>query len=354
MSSVSPQPWTVQWLINTFLFGISLTDDTNTPFPDSIFIEGLGNAKQFMADRLDICVDRQAYTERHDLSRSTAGEWFMIRLGKRPVHSIQKVQLMVGASPVPVDIPLSWVQQFDADGGIFWLVPTADDIQNLHAMQYSILSARQWAAWGNLPGFISVEYNVGYDLPFEIIADPEFGTWTPPSTQSICGRLKIRIQTQSGATPPSRTFTITGTNITTGLADTETVTVASGSSTWSTKGWTAITSVTWDTCEGDILFTGNFRDNTNNAVYKPMDYALLEIGGKVASFSILNPAGDLIAGAGIASKSQSVGGVSQSVSTTSSATNSGYGARIIQYRQDIEKDLPMIRRRFHGIPMIAG
>jgi hypothetical protein len=344
-------------LIDTFLFGISFTNDTNTPFPDVMFTQSLGQGKQWMADTLDIDVDRKTVKERHDLSRSTSGEWWMIRLTRRPVHKIKSVSMMVGSSPLPVYMPLSWIMDFDQDGGLFWIVPNANEIQNLTAMQYSIMSARQWAQWGNLPGFLEVEYDVGYDIPFEIIADPGLSWWAPPVTQNINGRLNIRIkaQTLTGTPPaaPKRSFEITGVNKVTGLADTETVEVTSNTSKWSVKGWSSITSVVWTDCEGDILFTGNMHDETNHGDYWPIDHALLDMGGKIASMYSLNVAGDLIAGAGIASMSLSMGGISQSKSTTSSATNSGYGSRIIQYRQDIAKDLPMVRRRFHGMPMIT-
>lgn len=66
-----------------------------------------------------------------------------------------------------------------------------------------------------------------------------------------------------------------------------------------------------------------------------------------AAIRILDIAGDLIAGAGIANFSISVPGLSQSVGTTSSATNAGYGARIIQYRRQINDALPNLKR-FYG------
>ena len=69
----------------------------------------------------------------------------------------------------------------------------------------------------------------------------------------------------------------------------------------------------------------------------------------VASLNILNPAGDLIVGAGIASTSLSIGGLSQSINTTSSATNAGYGARIIQYQKDYEALLNNVRAKYRGI-----
>jgi len=75
--------------------------------------------------------------------------------------------------------------------------------------------------------------------------------------------------------------------------------------------------------------------------------------GKYASFAPLNVAGDLIAGAGIASKSLSIDGLSQSINTTSSATNSGYGARLIQYAKEIKEVVPTLRRYYKGIGFVA-
>jgi len=60
--------------------------------------------------------------------------------------------------------------------------------------------------------------------------------------------------------------------------------------------------------------------------------------------------GDLISGAGIAAKSLSIDGLSQSISTTSSATNSGYGARILSYQKRITKELKTIRSFYKGVP----
>lgn len=79
-----------------------------------------------------------------------------------------------------------------------------------------------------------------------------------------------------------------------------------------------------------------------------------DVVGKLAAHGPLNIAGDLIAGAGIASKSISMDGLSQSINTTSSATNSGYGARLVQYNKEIKEMLPTIRDRFHGPELLVG
>lgn len=84
----------------------------------------------------------------------------------------------------------------------------------------------------------------------------------------------------------------------------------------------------------------------------PMD--IVHAIGMLASFGPLNTAGDLIVGAGIASTSLSIDGLSQSVNTTSSATNSGYGARIIQYQKELKDLWPTLRRRYHPVNMVVA
>lgn len=80
---------------------------------------------------------------------------------------------------------------------------------------------------------------------------------------------------------------------------------------------------------------------------------LKHLVGMLAAIGPLNIAGDLIAGAGIASKSVSMDGLSQSISTTSSATNAGYGARIIEYQKEIKEILPTVRRNLKGVRLRA-
>lgn len=76
--------------------------------------------------------------------------------------------------------------------------------------------------------------------------------------------------------------------------------------------------------------------------------------GKKASLGLLNIAGDMIAGAGIANKSISLDGLSQSIGTTSSATNAGYGARMINYNKELEEDLKRLRNYYQGLKMVIA
>jgi len=96
----------------------------------------------------------------------------------------------------------------------------------------------------------------------------------------------------------------------------------------------------------EITYTAGFRVGE-----VPMD--LRELIGKKAAIAPLNIAGDLLGGAGIASQSIGIDGLSQSFNTTSSATNAGYGARILQYEREIKEQLATLKRFYKGIRMVA-
>lgn len=70
--------------------------------------------------------------------------------------------------------------------------------------------------------------------------------------------------------------------------------------------------------------------------------------GKLATINIFAQLGDIILGAGIASQSIGLDGLSQSISTTSSATSSGYGSRIIQYQKDLKESLAQLQAKYKG------
>ena len=107
---------------------------------------------------------------------------------------------------------------------------------------------------------------------------------------------------------------------------------------------------------GGVQFIPHFWTIKYTAGWKPDDipFNLKEIVGMKAAMGPLNIAGDLIAGAGIASKSISLDGLSQSISTTASATNAGYGARILQYNKEIESRMENLRSFYTGINMVVS
>lgn len=96
-----------------------------------------------------------------------------------------------------------------------------------------------------------------------------------------------------------------------------------------------------------ITYTAGFDANTIPANIK-------DIIGMKAALGPLNIAGDLIAGAGVASKSISIDGVSQSINTTASAMYTGYGAKMEYYQKEIKEQMIRLRRYYEGIQMVTA
>lgn len=105
-----------------------------------------------------------------------------------------------------------------------------------------------------------------------------------------------------------------------------------------------------------VTYTAGFGRRTSPTAVGPADPdvdtvppIIVELVGKIASFGPLNIAGDLLGGAGIASQSIGLDGLSQSFSTTSSATNAGFGARILAYGKEIRDQVPTLMRYYKGL-----
>lgn len=84
-----------------------------------------------------------------------------------------------------------------------------------------------------------------------------------------------------------------------------------------------------------------------------MPYDLLDVVGKYASMRVFNLLGDIVIGAGIASQSLSIDGLSQSIQTTSSAENAAYSARIKQYIVEIKATMDRLKGTYKGITLTA-
>ncbi len=81
---------------------------------------------------------------------------------------------------------------------------------------------------------------------------------------------------------------------------------------------------------------------------------IVDFIGMLASFGPLNVAGDLILGAGIASQQISIDQIQTAISSTQSATNAGYGARLVTYARKLREMRPEIRRYWKGVRFKAA
>lgn len=78
---------------------------------------------------------------------------------------------------------------------------------------------------------------------------------------------------------------------------------------------------------------------------------ILNYIGKIATINLFTVLQDVVLGVGVASKSLSVDGLSESLSTTASAMYGLFSARINQYQKDIDRAEPLLKGRYSEITM---
>jgi len=237
----------VQELQENYLFGLDLTNDEGTPYPDSLYESFIKSAVAWMEQKLDIPIIPVSVTdERHDYMREEFIQYMFLKLFKYPVIDVSEVRLVL---PTEVE-----VKTFD----------------------------REWIHIQKLTGQLQLVPGASSNVSVPLVGIP--GTFYP----YLYGSRRL-------------------------VPDAFRVTYTAG------------------------FESGTVPENIKDMI------------AKKASFGPLNIAGDLLGGAGIASQNISIDGLSTGFNTTSSATNAGYGARLLQYSKEIKEDLPTLQRYWKGI-----
>ncbi len=241
----------VDELKEIFLFGVDLTDDNGTDFPDTLFEFYIKAAVSWIERRVDIPLRPLVIAdERHDFYRQDYYKYIRLQTQEYPILDVDTVKLVLPTEQEVISFDKEWLQ------------------------------IQKWSG------------------QIEIIPGR--------------GQLSVIVLGQTGAWLPL------------------------------IYGWTDYIPDVFR-----IAYTAGFERGQVPA-------ELREMVGKAASFGPLNIAGDLVVGAGIAGRSMSLDGIATSVNTTQSATNSGYGARILEYRRELAETIPELRRYYKGIRMVVA
>lgn len=232
-------------LKSIYLFGVDLTDDRGTPYPDVMFEWSIKYAIDWIEKELDIHLVPKALDQRYDYYRDDYQDYAFFQLRDYPVISVESVRCEYPDGQLITQFPTEWIS-LRKDTGQLRLVPSRGSYSTLALVSYGSLLPVMFARRDYVPDLFRIQYTAGFE-------------------------------------------------------------------------------------NGQVPMT------------------IRELIGKKAAIGPLNIAGDLIAGAGIASYSIGIDGLSQSISTTSSATNAGYGARIIQYFKEIKDQLPSLRHYYKNM-----
>ena len=296
-------------LKQTYIAGVDLTLDDGSPFPDVMLEASIDQAVAILEAELGIIIDPlMVEGERHDTRMQDRDSFFMMKLDQRPVVSIENVSITHG-NYQPVEIPSSWYNILLPRHGQLQLVPTTESLGGFTITSNGLVYPGLLVANHEyFPGYFGVDYTCGFQFDegdFTIPAGPKGQTLTVSFSEKMLEKSTIYFDTD------------------------KVVVKKMGPSSFvikTTEELLAPLDVEWK----------------STTVPSSMVKAILLISAMLP----LDIAGDLLLGAGIASQSISVDGLSQSVASTASATSAGYGARIISFKDQLKSTMSALRSQY--------
>jgi hypothetical protein len=313
MSALGLRGYGPEWLKQTYLLGVDLTLDDGSPYPDELFTTALDQSERAIASELGLTLQPQTYQERHDREPDGVSGWWPIRSRQRPLLAVDKLSIVYGRSTTRSELPPEWAIITEQDAGQIHIVPTTEGAS-------SYLVAGGMPVILGLGGLSQAFYVPAY---FELTYQAGFPLYTGAATIAQ-GQSSTSISLPATLERPYTATTSAG-SISARLYDSIEISLDSPAQ--------ADTPLTWQV--------------------DTMPPELIRAIALKSSNVVLNIAGDLIAGAGIAQLSTSMDGLSQSIATTASATNAGYGARILQYERELKELMGTLKATYRALNFAA-
>lgn len=308
---------TPAWLQASYLTGVDLTDDRGARYPDSLYRNAIDGAIAWVEGELDLSIDARTVRQRFDLHEGQRESYYLWTL-RRPVLRVNGASMRYGSAPA-WELPLSWVDVVRPQEGRVHLIPVAGTTYPPPAYAGRLLYPG-WGRGGFVPGYFDVEAVIGF--------------WQE------CGAVEL----DAGATTVTLNYSADCPQ-----GDDHGVVVY-----FDGEDADRAVRVSSKTASGAVVTLAGIDAPTVLRWYaSTVPHQLIQVIGYKAALIPLDTAGDLIAGAGIASKSISLDGLSMNVNTTSSATNAGYGARVLQFERELAKLMGSLRARYARVSMAA-
>jgi hypothetical protein len=307
---------------NTLLVGINLTDDDGNAYPDELFDSAIDQAISVLESDLQITIDPyRTKGERHDAVAQNRRSWWSMSMDRRPLRSVDKLTISYGNYP-ETDVPLEWVNITSEVGGSLSLIPTAAVLGSFNfsnSIPLLIDPISNFSYHERVPAYFKFDYTSGFNfIEKEVII---------PAGQTVSELIEFGEILVDKPNFSFELYNVNSGNIQSGI---------------SVKQFN-VSNEDFQIEIGTALFSSDLR-----AVIKihTLPQAMIKAISYVAAMLPLDTAGDLLLGAGIATQNISIDGLSQAISSTASATSSGYGARIISYNQQLKTTMSALRNKY--------
>lgn len=302
---------TTQYLKDTYLLGIDFTLDDGSSYPEYMFEEAIKQAVSMLESDLGITIEpRKIKEERHDADMQDRNAHYSIHLDHFPLRTVDDLSIKIGTSDAAT-LPIEWVTINNHLSGKFNIIPTATTVGSLFFRSgVPLLVGDVFSPYSKFPSYFAVSYTAGFIFDSSSFTIPAGQTTVEVPLTAIYKDSRPRIDLDSDL--PRIVLT------------------------------------------GEDSFTVRLSaplaaDLTVQYSVTNLDPLIERAISLLASALPLAIAGDLIAGAGIATKSISLDSLSQAISTTASATNSGYGARVLQYGRELSSVMTALRGKYGRI-----
>lgn len=316
---------TPQFLKDTYIAGVDLTLDDGTAYPDIMFEHSISAALRMIENELGIVVDDTPITgERHDAYSDNKRAWWPISVDHRPLKSVEDLAITYG-NYQPTSIPLSWINIASENTGALHLIPSAETLGTFsfsNSIPLLVDPITNYSYYRAVPSYFRLKYSAGFNFIKKTITIPQGQT----SITVDLGEILVD--------RPNFIFNVTQT----GLSNASAIHTVRGYGGYRSK-------------EVEIRLN-TAPDNADCIIelkVHTVPEVLIRTVGLLAAILPLDIAGDLIVGAGIARFDISVDNLRQEVDTTSSATNSGYGARILSYKNTLKAYMKALKADYQAI-----
>lgn len=156
----------VEELITNYMFGLDLTDDSGTQFPDALFQHYIEAATQYVQDKLDIVLPATRFLdERHDFYKEDYNKYVFMQTINVPVLSLERVRMVLPTNQQIIDYNLDWCH-VDKDAGHIEIVPGSGQITlgQTGAFLPLVFGGQKY-----LPQAFRVDYTAGFErIPADI------------------------------------------------------------------------------------------------------------------------------------------------------------------------------------------
>lgn len=315
----------------TVLLGVDVTLDNGQPYPDILFDASLRQAVKWMEHELGIAIDSFfVEDEEHDGNEKLREAWWPFDLDRRPVWALQEARIQYGNYPM-VKLPVDWLQMPNNIHGKVQLVPTTTKLgAYFYRMGIPLLTGDAFQPQSFVPAYFRFSYLAGFPYFEGQAVIPE-------------GETEVKVDFELPSSPNEEYPDPTGPACYSAdytpnaelVEDSEFGVTTIGYASRRRGGFTILADQA--PSGGDAL--------VNWYVLTVPDDMLHAIMLKAAMLP-LDVAGDLILGAGVASFATGQDGIHYSMNSTASATNSGYGARVLQFERELKALMPALRGRY--------